>query len=321
MKKRYVFLLVLIIFLIIPILFLFNIEILKAYLVILILTILLILLNFFILDIQGFIPLGFKKKLKIIEEQFNKRKVFILKQKDNNVNEKVIFYLHGGSYVIETTYRHWKFLEDLVHDTKMNLILPDYPLTPKYTYKEVFEMIEPLYRETIKKVGREKVILMGDSAGGGMALALLEKLIDEKDLMPSKTILLSPWLDVTLENPEITRELQKNDPTLIKEALKIAGKSYSGQEGMDNYLVNPILGPIKGLENIVIYTGTYDILNPDTRKFYKRAQKENVKIDYREVEEAIHIWMTYRGKQKEYKSEETYNEIVNLLKKGNKSEI
>ena len=120
---------------------------------------------------------------------------------------------------------------------------------------------------------------------------------------------------------EITKELQKKDPTLIKDALKIAGKAYSGEDGMDNFLVNPILGPIKGLKNIVIFTGTHDILNPDTRKFYKRAQKENVEIDYREVENAIHIWMTYRGKKKEYKSDETFKEIIDLLKKDSENKV
>lgn len=321
MKKRYLALLIFIVFLVVPILFFINVEILKAYLTVLILTVIVIMLSFFILDIQGFVPIRLKGKCKISEIQFNKRKVFVLEKNNNTTNKKTIFYLHGGSYVIETTYRHWEFLEDLVNDTKMTLILPDYPLTPKYTYKDVFEMIEPLYRKVVKEVGRENLILMGDSAGGGMALGLIEKLINEKELMPCKTILLSPWLDVTLDNPKITKKLQKKDPTLIKDALKIAGKAYSGEDGMDNYLVNPILGPIKGLENIVIYTGTSDILNPDARKFYKRAQKENVHIDFREVENAIHIWMTYRGRKKEYKSEETYNDIVKLLKEGNKSEV
>ena len=321
MKKRYIALIVSIIFLIIPILFVINVEVLKIYLMILILSILSIMLSFFILDIQGFVPISLKKRCKIEETQYKKRKVFILKPSKNVVNKKTILYLHGGYYVIETTYRHWQFLEDLVNDSKMTLILPDYPLTPKYTYKDVFNMIEPLYRKIVKEVGAENLILMGDSAGGGMALALMEKLINEKEMMPSKTILLSPWLDVTLDNPKITKELQKKDPTLIKDALKIAGKAYSGEDGMDNYLVNPILGEIKGLKNIVIFTGTHDILNPDARKFYKRAQKENVKIDYREVENAIHIWMTYRGRKKEYKSEETFKEILDLLKKGNESEI
>lgn len=321
MKKRYIALIICIIFLIIPVLFVVNIEALKIYLMFLILSALFIMFSFFILDIQGFVPIRLKKKCKIEEMQYKKRKVFILKPSKNVENKKTILYLHGGSYVIETTYRHWQFLEDLVNDSKMTLILPDYPLTPKYTYKNVFNMIEPLYKKIVKEVGAKNLVLMGDSAGGGMALALLEKLINEKELMPSKTILLSPWLDVTLENPEITKELQKKDPTLIKDALKIAGKAYSGEDGMDNFLVNPILGPIKGLKNIVIFTGTHDILNPDTRKFYKRAQKENVEIDYREVENAIHIWMTYRGKKKEYKSDETFKEIIDLLKKDSENKV
>ena len=89
---------------------------------------------------------------------------------------------------------------------------------------------------------------------------------------------------------------------------------------MDNYLVNPIKGPIKDLKNVTIYTGTYDILNPDAHNFLERAEKENVDIDFRETKKAIHIWMTYREK-KEYASEETYQDIVKLLKDVKKSEV
>ena len=100
-------------------------------------------------------------------------------------------------------------------------------------------MIEPLYRDLIAKVGKERLILMGDSAGGGMALGLLEKMGEIGEKMPYKTILLSPWLDVTMTNPEV-EEKEKVDPVLLKEALIVAGKKYAGEDGMDSYLVNPI---------------------------------------------------------------------------------
>ncbi len=320
MKKRYVIILGIILLAIIPILFFINIEILKSYLFLLFLTAFVTISLFFVIDIQAIAPKAVKEKHTVIEMQYHNRKVFILNPKNKPNMGDVIFYLHGGSYVIEATYKHWKFLEDLVADTGMTLILPDYPLTPKYTYKEVFEMIEPLYKDVLAKLGDRKLILMGDSAGGGMALALLEKLSETECRKPNKTILLSPWLDVTMNNPKITKELQMQDPTLIKDVLKIAGKAYSGQDGMDNYLVNPIKGPIKDLKNITLYTGTYDILNPDAHDFFERAKKENVEIDFRETEKAIHIWMTYREK-KQYASEETYKDIVNLLKEVKKSEV
>lgn len=153
---------------------------------------------------------------------------------------------------------------------------------------------------------------MGDSAGAGMALGLLQKKGEENGLMPFKTILLSPWLDVRMTNPEI-EEKEKIDPVLLKEALKVAGKRYAGVDGMENYLVNPILGPVDKLKNITIYTGTYDMLNPDVHKFIEKAKKAGIDIDLREKEKAIHIWMTHIENKNVYSARETFEDIVNLL--------
>lgn len=100
------------------------------------------------------------------------------------------------------------FLEKLANDTKSTIVMPDYPLTPKYTYKDVFNMVEPLYKEIISKVDAKNLVMMGDSAGGGITLALAEKISQNNIQLPSKTILISPWLDVTLTNEKI-KEVQK----------------------------------------------------------------------------------------------------------------
>ena len=135
---------------------------------------------------------------------------------------------------------------------------------------------------------------------------------EEGKQMPYKTILLSPWLDVRMTNPEV-EEKEKVDPVLLKEALIVAGKKYAGEDGMDNYLVNPILGPIDKLKNITIYTGTYDMLNPDVHEFMKRTKEAGINIDLREKEKAIHIWMTHIENKKVYAARETFEDIVEIL--------
>lgn len=312
MKKRYMFTIAIIIIAIMVILFLVNVEFLKIYLALLIVLALLLIVPFFIVDIQAKPPIRTIIQYNVKEEKFKNRKVFVITSKENKKSDKYILYLHGGAYVMEATYKHWQFLEEIVDRTGMTLILPDYPLTPKNTYKEVFDMIEPLYKETIKKVGNENLIFMGDSAGGGMALGLLQKIGEENGVMPYKTILLSPWLDVTMTNPEI-EEKEKVDPVLLKEALKIAGRHYAGIDGMESYLVNPILGPVDKLKNITIYTGTYDMLNPDVHKFIEKTKKLGVDIDLREKKKAIHIWMTHIENKNVYSARETFEDIVKLL--------
>ena len=268
---------------------------------------------YMIVDIQSKVPKEIEKNCKITTEQFMGRNIFIITPKNKEKTNIKILYFHGGSYVAEATRKHWEFVEKLANDTGATVILPDYPLTPKYTYKDVFKMVVPLYKEIIEKVDTKNLILMGDSAGAGLGLALEEKIGQENLEMPAKTILISPWLDVRLTNPKID-EVQKNDKYLNKDTLKIAGVAYAGEDGIDNYLVNPIDGELSKLKNIIILTGTYDILNPDVHKLKEKAEKENVEneITIKEYEQANHIWIIEKNSSQEL-IEKGYKDIIEQI--------
>ena len=282
--------------------------------IILIIAIIMLIISFFlIMDIESKAPEEVQIDCNLETEEFIGRKVFIITPKNEQKSEKVILYLHGGSYVAETSSNHWKFLEKLVKDTNATIILPDYPLTPKYTYKDVFTMITPLYKEIIEEVSTNNLILMGDSAGGGMGLALLERLSEENVEMPYKTILISPWLDVRLENPEIDN-VQKYDKDLNKESLKIAGIAYAGKDGIDSYLVNPIDGDLSKLTNIKIFIGTYDILYPDCNLLKERAEKVNGNVEIKEYDKAKHIWLIDNNSEQEI-TQKAYNDLIEEIKK------
>lgn len=268
---------------------------------------------YMIVDIQSKVPKEIEKNCKITTEQFMGRNIFIITPKNKEKTNIKILYFHGGSYVAEATRKHWKFIEQLANDTGATVILPDYPLTPKYTYKDVFKMVVPLYKEIIEKVDTKNLILMGDSAGAGLGLALEEKIGQENLEMPAKTILISPWLDVRLTNPKID-EVQKNDKYLNKDTLKIAGVAYAGEDGINNHLVNPIDGELSKLKNIIILTGTYDILNPDVHKLKEKAEKENVgnEITIKEYEQANHIWIIEKNNSQEL-IEKGYKDVIEQI--------
>ncbi|MCI8443620.1 MAG: alpha/beta hydrolase [Clostridia bacterium] len=259
-------------------------AILSVLLILFIIT-LLVIGYYFVVDIETKEPEEVKAVCELKTENYKDRKVFIISPKEGIKTEQKILYFHGGSYVAEASKEHWKFIEKLVLDTKATIIMPDYPLTPKYHYQDVFAMVEPLYKEIIEKVKPEQLIVMGDSAGGGLGLALLEKVSQEGISMPEKTILISPWLDVRLKNPKIA-QVQEQDKELNKETLRLAGIAYSGEEGKDSYLVNPIEGDLSKLKNITIFTGTYDILNPDVYVLKEKAEQVKVKIEVKEYEKA-----------------------------------
>ena len=280
-------------------------------LIAIIITIIVMIFGYYmIIDIETKIPQKANESCDIETKEFMSRKIFIIKPKTEQLSKKVILYFHGGAYVAEATTLHWDFLEKLANDTKSTIVMPDYPLTPKYTYKDVFNMVEPLYKEIISKVDAKNLVMMGDSAGGGITLALAEKISQNNIQLPSKTILISPWLDVTLINEKI-KEVQKNDKDLNKEKLLIAGISYArDEEGMKSYLVNPINGPLSKLKNVIIYTGTYDILNPDTHLLQEKAKKEGIDIQIKEYEQAPHIWIINNINKQDELQLKAYQDLV-----------
>lgn len=240
-------------------------------------------------------PKATDKICDIETKNFEDRKVFIIKPKEQET-DLTILYFHGGSYIAEATEYHWEFLQKLSKDLNATVIMPDYPLTPKYNYKDVFKFLEPLYNKIMEKKDVNNLIMMGDSAGGGMLLALEEKLSQEEIEIPKKTILISPWLDVRLENPKII-EFQNKDKQLNKETLILAGLAYSN--GEDNYLVNPIDGDLSKLKNITIFIGTNDILNPDIYLLQEKAKEQGIEIKVKEYENAAHIWMIEKNSGEE----------------------
>ncbi len=266
-------------------------------------------------DVKARVPGYMKDEYNISEEEVENRPVYTITPKNGVTNELVIMYVHGGSYVGDLEKEHWKTCSDIINQLGCTIIVPDYPLTPKYNYKDTINMMETLYKQLIEKIDPSNFVVMGDSAGGGLSLALLEKVGEENIQMPNQTILISPWLDVRLNNPEI-ENVEPNDTELNKSALKLAGENYAGKDGIDSYLVNPVDGPLDKLKNVSIFTGTNDILNPDVKILQERAKNVGTTINVYETEGATHVWLLYKYKDKENDPlvQEPYNQMIELLK-------
>lgn len=252
-------------------------------------------------------PRSFYKKFTIKKRQINGRNIFIINS-DSSRNGKTVLYLHGGAYVNNTSRYHWRMISRLINKTGCTFVVPDYPLAPLNTYHDSFDMVKSLYRELAGIAGCENLVLMGDSAGGGFALALAMLLGSENSAQPSRIILLSPWLDITLNNPEIMT-VDRLDPFLGIEGCRMAGISYAGSDSPENYMLSPINGPVEGLAALSIFIGTHDILEPDCRRFRSLAGSAGVKIDYHEYPGMFHVWMLFRMPE----AEKAIGEIERLL--------
>jgi acetyl esterase/lipase len=133
------------------------------------------------------------------------------------------------------------------------------------------------------------VILMGDSAGGGMALALAQHLRDSARPLPVRLILISPGADMTFSDPR-QQALARVDRMLDIPALVVAGRWYAGALPLDDPKVSPLFGSLAGLPPIAVFTGTHDLLNSDARRLHAKAVQEGATLSLHEYEGMFHVW-------------------------------
>lgn len=222
-------------------------------------------------------------KFHITTQEMNEQTVWSVAPK-KKATGKQIYYLHGGTYVDGFTNQHWYFVANLVERLRCTVTAPDYPLALDHDVHDALEMVIPLYRELVETADASNLTLMGDSAGGGMSLALAQWLRNEDIKQPSNLFLLSPWLDVTMTNPDISRVVKIDDSSSEIQELRQRGKMYAGKTDPTNYIVSPIYGSLDHLAPITLLVGMNDVFVADCRKLKAKADAEGIALDYREFE-------------------------------------
>jgi YihY family inner membrane protein len=253
-------------------------------------------------------PRFFFANLKVRKTREHRRNVFTIRP-EGRASGTTVLFLHGGGYINGFHLIHWRFLRTLVTETRCTVVAPDYPLAPKATYKDTFAMVVPLCQKLIRKSGGGNVVLMGDSAGGGFALALAQYMKEKDMAMPSQIIMISPWLDVTLQNEEAVAE-DASDPMLSIDGLRKVGKAYAGDEDPSDPRISPINGSLEGLGEISLYIGTREILEADARKLRNQAEAKGIPIHYFEYKDMIHDWVLYDLPESRQAIEQIVKQIV-----------
>ncbi|RQT19119.1 alpha/beta hydrolase [Burkholderia contaminans] len=205
---------------------------------------------------------------------------------------KLIFYIHGGGYVINITNAHWQYLEQLCRATGATLVVPDYPLAPAATFTETYTFIEAAYNMATAHVDPAQISIVGDSAGGGLTLGFAQKRRNEGRSLPKRIVVLSPWLDATLTNMDIDA-IDDRDHLLGTRGLVRSGLAYAGGHDPRDYRISPIYGRFDGLPPLAIFQGTHDIFAADTRKLVAQMEHAGIEVDYFEFPGQCHVWAIF----------------------------
>ncbi len=217
------------------------------------------------------------------------RNVWTLSPK-SALSSPVVLFLHGGAYYANITRMHWRLIEQLALSTGARFIVPDYPLAPEKSCIDAYQFMDQVYAQLLADYPTADIVLMGDSAGSGLALGYAQKLYMESIRQPSRIILLSPWLDVSMTNPDLTH-YEHRDKILSIDGLKIAGKAWAGEADVTDYRVSPLYGSFRLPGKISIFTGTNDLLVADARKLKHILEEQQIAFDYFEYPEMFHDWV------------------------------
>ena len=202
-----------------------------------------------------------------------------------------LLYFHGGAYVVDANPAHFDVVARLCDMLGASASVPLYPLAPEVTADVTLPAMRNLYDELVEKHGAGRLTVIGDSAGGGIALALVQALRDDEAAMPASLVLYSPWLDVTVSDPA-QPAIEPKDKILAIAGLMACGKMYAGRAGPSDPRVSPLFGSLEQLPPMAVFAGTHDILLPDARRLAKALGGSDPQdFSYREYEGMVHVWM------------------------------
>jgi monoterpene epsilon-lactone hydrolase len=187
-------------------------------------------------------------------------------------------FLHGGGYINEIVHAHWRFVADLTRNAPARCIVPIFPLAPRGTAKDVVPAMAELMRKLLDTAGPDNVTLVGNSAGAGLMLAAAQRLRDSALSQPKAMVLISPWLDASISRKE-QAALAALDPMQDIPGLVAAGRLYAGDLDVAHPFVSPLNGELEGLAPMIIFTGTHDLLHPDSIDLAAKARAAGVPIE------------------------------------------
>jgi acetyl esterase/lipase len=207
-------------------------------------------------------------------------------------SDKLIIYLHGGAYVEEMLPFHWLMLDKITSNVDAAFIIPDYPLAPYNDFRDCYEKLETFYRKVLEYYPDRKIILMGDSAGGGLALGLTMYLDHLGLKTADKLILMSPWVDLVMDNPEIPF-YKKNDPTLKQDELSVDAMYWANGEDLKDYRLSPIYGELNGLKDVTMFCGTHEFFYPDIVKMHEKLKEKGIRTRLYVGEGLNHVYPAF----------------------------
>jgi epsilon-lactone hydrolase len=194
-------------------------------------------------------------------------------------SQRTVIHFHGGGYCLGSAREARSWAAQLSAQTGCRVVLPEYRLAPEHPYPAALEDARAVLRALSGETKPGSVVVSGDSAGGGLALALVLWMRDEGLELPAGCILLSPWLDLGRDRRAIP-DLVRRDVMLSPDWIDACARAYADPAAWAGHLVSPLRAAHSGLPPLLIQAGTEELLAPDAELLAASASAAGVDVTY-----------------------------------------
>ncbi len=196
--------------------------------------------------------------------------------------QRTVIHFHGGGYCLGSARAARSWAAHLSAQSGCRVVLPEYRLAPEDPYPAALEDARAVMKALAGEVGGSEpgsVVVSGDSAGGGLALALVLWMRDEGQELPAGCILLSPWLDLGRDRRAVP-DLVRRDVLLNPDWIETCARAYADPSTWADPLVSPLCAAHLGLPPLLIQAGTEELLAPDAELLAASASAGGVDVTY-----------------------------------------
>jgi epsilon-lactone hydrolase len=210
--------------------------------------------------------------------------------------QRVVLHLHGGAYFAGSPRTHRGLGTALSRTARAAVFLPEYRLMPEHVFPAALDDAYGTYRWLIedKGVAPERLAVTGDSAGGGMAAALLVRLRDEGLPLPACYVGMSPWTDLAGTGRSMT-ELDGTDPWLSAAMITVGARAYAGDAPLDHPLLSPHYADLTGLPPTLVHVGGDEVLLDDAVRFVDTCRAAGVDASLGRFDGLWHMFQVFPG--------------------------
>lgn len=202
----------------------------------------------------------------------------------------VIFYIHGGAFIVGMNSMYQKFAETLVRLTNRTVILIDYGVAPENPFPIALEQCIGTYQHLINTdILPKDIVFMGDSAGGGLVLSTIIAARDRQIPLPSGAVVFSPWVDLTLSNKAMN-DMDALDPIIPVDRMNQVVSLYLKNESPKHPLASPLFADLKGLPPLFISLGTHEVLHDEGKALTNKARDAGVSVTLDVQKGMLHVY-------------------------------